>query len=375
MKLSDTLRLPARKLVPAVAVLLLAIASAPVNLHYFAFSERPAKQVPDSVEALTAGYATAAITDNYNTAFIARDIGIDLYGTLSWALFREGRPGVLAGVDGWLFSKEEFQTDARSRERMEKALDFVGAAKQRIEAAGSRLLVVVVPTKADVYPEKLGRYRLPQEPATRHAALMAGLAARGIEVVDPAPQMRREKSQADSFLHTDTHWTPFGANLTAQAIARQVASLDLGPATTFVREDKPPVLHEGDLLRYIRVLPFARGSVPAPDKVTPFEALRHNGGEDLFGEAVVPVALVGTSYSANALFSFEAALKIALSHDVLNVAKEGQGPFVPLRDYLSSEAFAATPPALVIWEIPERYVDDAYDPSVFALPAAPATAS
>jgi alginate O-acetyltransferase complex protein AlgJ len=375
MNLSDTLRLPIRKLVPAVAVLLLAIASAPVNLHYFAFSERPAKQVPDSVEALTAGYATAAITDNYNSAFVARDVGIDLYGTLSWALFREGRPGVLAGVDGWLFSREEFQTDAKSRERMERALDFVSAAKQRIEAAGSRLLVVVIPTKADVYPEKLGRYRLPEEPATRHPALLAALAARGVDTVDPAPEMRRQKSRADSFLHTDTHWTPFGADLAAQAIARHVAGLDLGAATTFVRADRPPVLHQGDLLRYIRVLPFARSSVPAPDKVTPFEALRHNGGDDLFGDTAVPVALVGTSYSANALFSFEAALKIALSHDVVNVAKEGQGPFAPMRDYLSSEAFTATPPALVIWEIPERYVDDAYEPSVFALPAPPATAS
>jgi alginate O-acetyltransferase complex protein AlgJ len=63
----------------------------------------------------------------------------------------------------------------------------------------------------------------------------------------------------------------------------------------------------------------------------------------------------------------EAALEIALGRDVLNVAAEGKGPFQPMSDYLRSDTFKSTPPKLVVWEIPERFVDDDYDQSAFRL--------
>jgi alginate O-acetyltransferase complex protein AlgJ len=76
----------------------------------------------------------------------------------------------------------------------------------------------------------------------------------------------------------------------------------------------------------------------------------------LFDEVTIPVTLVGTSYSAGRPWNFDGALKEVLGADVLNVAAEGQGPLVPMQRYLDSPRFADAPPALVIWEIPERYV-------------------
>ncbi|MBA7714020.1 putative alginate O-acetylase AlgJ [subsurface metagenome] len=76
----------------------------------------------------------------------------------------------------------------------------------------------------------------------------------------------------------------------------------------------------------------------------------------LFDKLQIPVALVGTSYSAGEAWNFDGALKAALEADVLNVAKEGQGPFVPMKKYLESPALDDPRPDVIIWEIPERHL-------------------
>ena len=81
-----------------------------------------------------------------------------------------------------------------------------------------------------------------------------------------------------------------------------------------------------------------------------------SGGPGLFGEIVIPVTLVGTSYSGDPRWAFEDALRLELGLDVLNVAAEGEGPFEPMREYLRSEAISEVSPDLVVWEIPERYL-------------------
>jgi alginate O-acetyltransferase complex protein AlgJ len=90
------------------------------------------------------------------------------------------------------------------------------------------------------------------------------------------------------------------------------------------------------------------------------EVARESLGGGLFGESTIPVTLVGTSYSANPLWNFEGALKEALGADVLNVANQGEGPVVPMRDYLTGAEFRDAPPDLVIWEIPERFIHVSY---------------
>ena len=79
---------------------------------------------------------------------------------------------------------------------------------------------------------------------------------------------------------------------------------------------------------------------------------------DLAGIAVISAVLVGISYSANPDWGFADALMLALGRDVVSVAEQGRGPLAPMQDYLASGDFAAAPPAVVIWEIPVRYLTD-----------------
>jgi alginate O-acetyltransferase complex protein AlgJ len=84
-------------------------------------------------------------------------------------------------------------------------------------------------------------------------------------------------------------------------------------------------------------------------------------GNALFGDQSFPVALVGTSYSANPQWNFEGFLKEALQTDILNAADEGRGPFETMKDYLEDDSFATNPPDLIVWEIPERYLSVSYE--------------
>jgi alginate O-acetyltransferase complex protein AlgJ len=184
--------------------------------------------------------------------------------------------------------------------------------------------------------------------------------------------MSVNKSSRDMFLKTDTHWTPGGAQTAAYATAQYIAqnvpvTLD---KTGYQCLPKEEGIHKGDLLRYIPAGSLSAALKLPQDKLITFETIESGvepaaGGDDmsdaLFSEKSPSVTLVGTSYSANPKWNFEDFLKENLGADVLNAADEGLGPFETMQKYLKNSAFRETPPKLVIWEMPERYLSFAYD--------------
>lgn len=85
----------------------------------------------------------------------------------------------------------------------------------------------------------------------------------------------------------------------------------------------------------------------------------------MFADKQIPVALVGTSYSANPHWNFLGALQQALRSDVANYAEDGHGPLLPMLKYLQSDAFKNAAPQVVVWEFPERYLPMKNDLSSF----------
>jgi alginate O-acetyltransferase complex protein AlgJ len=163
------------------------------------------------------------------------------------------------------------------------------------------------------------------------------------------------------YLRTDTHWTPQGARTAADVLAQAIVPLLVKHGSTrlpFSAHDAGERVVEGDLLKFIPLGPWQRLG-PAPDRVTQTVTTLEgdSAASDLFADLDIPVALTGTSYSIAAVSDFEGALKVALQADVLNVAAEGQGPFAPMEAYLASTAIDEARPAVVVWEIPERYLE------------------
>src|SRR5699024_10475168 len=88
---------------------------------------------------------------------------------------------------------------------------------------GVELLVLLLPAKARVYEEQLGRYALPAGVGARQQQVVRALAARGVPVLDLEAPLTAAKREAATFLRTDSHWTPFGAAQAAAAVAERLA--------------------------------------------------------------------------------------------------------------------------------------------------------
>lgn len=303
----------------------------------------------DIVDGKAAGKFEAA----YRKAALYREWAIGVFGSYRYLVFNEGRSGVLVGNDGWLFTDEEFRSAPDAGEKLQRTVDFISEIRNRLAVEGTRLTVALVPAKAEIYAEELGRFTLPAEPANRYDRARALLALRNVEVPDLRSVLLEQKEHDRLFLKTDTHWTPAGAIAVAGALATSGHRITGANPPAFALHETARFDVDGDLAR------FLGGAIKSGENIQLYEASsvqEIDSTADLFGQSGASVVLVGTSYSANEKWGFEAALKSSLGEDVVNVAEQGEGPFKPMASYVDSGAFRQAPPELVIWEIPVRYM-------------------
>lgn len=313
-----------------------------------------------SRKSVTDGAASHALEAELDKNIPVRQPSIDAWGVLEYNLFKNGRTGVLVGQDGWLFTDEEFKRPKHFDAEVQGKLEYISEVKRTLAANGTQLAVVVIPAKARVYAEHLGRYKKPAYWNNVYSSFVTNLKERGVITPDALPALEAAKSNGDVFLKTDTHFTPAGAQVVAGSIAQAIKAANLNlTAATFTEVPGKPVEHSGDLLKYIP-MGNQQASGPKPDTLTSSTVEGSSGG-GLLGDAQLEVALVGTSYSANDKFGFPGSLKLELGADLLNAAQEGKGPIVPMREYMKT--FKENPVKLVIWEIPERFLPVAYPES------------
>lgn len=323
-----------------------------------ALTSRAAQTYPAGQDVVT-GKAAHAYETGLDAGVPFRDPSVGFWATLNYRLFREARDGALVGKDGWLFTTEEFQTSGTAKDDQERQakLDYIHEVRDGLRAKGARLVVALIPAKARVYAEELGGLKVPGDKAPVYEDFRQKITALGVPAPDLLATLTTAKTQGNVFVRTDTHWSPLGARVAAQAVVVAVKSAypDLQlPAAQFQTTEASTPSTAGDLLRY---LPLPKGEGPQAGQLrVPTTTRTDAGGGGLLGDDPVAVALVGTSYSAIKDWNFAGALRQALGSDLVNAADEGEGPIVPMRAYLKSQAYRDTPPKLVIWEIPERYL-------------------
>lgn len=309
------------------------------------------------------GRWSKAVETHYDDEFPIKRLGTNLWAALDFTLFNEGRPGVVLGRNHWLFSDEEFKPWPNAEQNVADNYALVEGVRQTLKAHGVKLVMAVVPSKVRLYPEHMGDER----PASIHADLYrdfhAQLAASQIIAPDLlGPLQQAKQGGAQVFLRTDTHWTPDGAQVAAQQLAAAIGSQFplSGEPQPFVTEAEKTEQHNGDLERFLPMDPLFSNLMPPSEPLEKRSTRAANAEADsedaLFADSEVPVTLVGTSYSANPNWNFVGALKQALRSDVINDSKDGHGPILPMLAYLKSDAFKNTPPQVLIWEFPERYL-------------------
>ena len=320
-----------------------------------------AASAPPEGASILDGTWASTFEHRLDDAIGTRQVGLPLFGALEYLLFGSGRKGVVVGSEGWLFSSEELEQHPHEAVTLAERQALIQAVSRFLGAKGIGLRVALIPSKARIYAQKLGRLRFPAVSSARYEPFRRGLVQAGVDAPDLVAPLQAGAESAPMFLRTDTHWTPAGAKRAADALAAGLSFPERGQKPSRL-ELRAAELHSGDLLKFLPMGPFSALG-PQPDSVTSFRAVPDAGagaeallGDALFGDARIPVTLIGTSYSKDTRWGFASALRVSLGAEVLDAAQEGRGPFAPMLAYLENPAFRESPPSVVIWEIPERYL-------------------
>lgn len=310
---------------------------------------------PREVRVIDGGVARR-FESHYDAVFPLKTFGTNLWAAIQLKLFGEGRQGVVVGRNGWLYTQEEFRSYPDAQAQIDAHLRLIERVHESLRQRDIELIVALVPAKARLYPEHLDGGSPAAVHQTLYARVRQDLVARGIFAPDLQAAMGWCKQNAAVFLRTDTHWTPEGASCAARALAqgesdRQPAARKAQHFHTEVQAARP---HRGDLIQFLPLTPWFDALLPQPDRL-PIATTQAEGGDLLSDTPAPELILIGTSYSADARWNFDGALREAFGEDVLNLAQAGHGPFEPMLDFLQRPVTEGRT-RQVIWEIPERYL-------------------
>jgi hypothetical protein len=160
-------------------------------------------------------------------------------------LLKEVAPKSVQGTDGWLFYNQDVDylldptyADERfykgtfdtlvggKRVNLRNPLVAMEDFRDRLAARGIKLLLVPIPGKPSIYPEKLyPGFRGEAVSPTLH--LIEDLRKRGFETADLFTPLMRAKAEGrfQLYLKRDTHWTPQGLEIAADVLAARIKEL------------------------------------------------------------------------------------------------------------------------------------------------------
>lgn len=287
-----------------------------------------------------------------------RTPSLNSWSALELTLFHAGKPGVVVGNDGWLFSAEEFPLHSQLDRHMDQNLKQMQGIVSQLASKGIRTVILPIPAKADIYEDHV-------PPALRgHALRMDAVAralnARHLEWIPLAPSFRIARETGEPlFFRTETHWTAQGARLAARTVQAWIRQngLQQWERKPFQLRTEAPRPLESDLENYLPLRPMFTELLPDSESYTPYRVISQAVATDegaLFSETSNPVALVGTSYSADDRWNFPGWMRMELGTDLDNVSEKGKGPFAPMERFLRLVDEGKTGAKLVVWEMPVR---------------------
>jgi len=215
-------------------------------------------------------------------------------------------------ADGWLFFAAELRflslgrfwgDEAPKVSRAHKPdladpipaiLDF----QKQLKARGIDLLVVPVPPKAAIYPEKIlpGFSAGKEDDAPVMHRFYEELRAAGVEILDLMPVFvqNRDDKRGGVFCKTDSHWSGFGCTLAAQAIAENVRRKLTAPPP---RKDYESEWKESRVNGDLVVLLPPDAPKPGPEKIAVRSVSEKGTGTAVSPDPNSPVLLLGDSHT------------------------------------------------------------------------------
>ena len=232
-----------------------------------------------------------------------------IFRRLRWLVMRDLGDKAVAAADGWAYYGPNLRYVGEGYFRDGKPeipgddpagtiVDFAAQLRRR----GIALLVVPVPSKPSIAPERLRRGLAPSlELSVNTRRFMDDLRGRGIDVFDLfTPFVHEQRERPDRprlYLAADTHWTGEGARLAATLLAERVRAVvgleQLLPRINYRRE-AVTVARRPDIPRMSR-LPGEASAFP-PEKTVAYRVL-DEAGEPYADSDESRILLLGDSFS------------------------------------------------------------------------------
>lgn len=129
---------------------------------------------------------------------------------------------VVAGIDGTLFYLGNL-TYVTIPWMQQGRWQHIPDAAQHVQDMGIHFVAVLVPTKLEVYPERLIGFDV-EDLCGQRQAFLDSMRARDVTILDLLPVFRDAKERAELYAQNDTHWSSAGVRLTAREIATHIRS-------------------------------------------------------------------------------------------------------------------------------------------------------
>ena len=290
----------------------------------------------------------------------------------NFTLLKEGGEKVIVGSSGWYFYKPGLNYMLARREILSAANptnDPVSAIvdfRDQLAARGIHLLVLPVPNKESIYPDRLSSRAegLRGVVSQRTKEILHKLRSANVEVIDLFKAFSEARQQADSsketplYLAQDTHWSPAGVALAAKAVAQRVIDLGWVQAGSIRYSEKPAAVQRvGDLVRMLQS-PKIESNI-TPENVAALQVVRDDNAEPYRDEATADILILGDSFmriyqqDAPNSAGFIAHLAKELKQPMMSLVNDGGGSTL-VREELSARPVFLKNKKVVIWEFVER---------------------
>ena len=276
----------------------------------------------------------------------------------------------LMGREEWFFYQPGVEYLVEPCHNLDEVASVIASFRDQLAQRGIQLLVMPMPGKASVYPDKLTARAagLAPTPPSHTETLLAKLENAGVATVDLFEAYRRKRAEAAPpprtrgdaplYLERDTHWTPEGVRFAAETVARTL--LDRGwveKGTVPYGLEPATIQRRGDVLRMMQT-PRVEAHF-APQEVTCARVVRADTGEAYQDDPESTVLVLGDSFmriyerDEPGAAGFIAHLAHELGFPVASIVNDG-GASTLVRQELSRRPTLLANKKVVIWEFVER---------------------
>jgi hypothetical protein len=289
-----------------------------------------------------------------------------LMQTVQFFGLHEAGERAIVGPGGWLFYQPGVayltQRARPGDSTAEDAITAVTRFRDDLAARGIRLMVMPAPNKESVYPDELSRSATPpaRAPSDQTRSFLTQCESAGVEVLDLFALYRdaRLSSTVPLYLEKDSHWTPAGMEMAANAAAARILARGWIAQGTISYDTRPAPIEElGDIVRMIRS-PQIEARVP-PQPIAASQVIRRDTGAVFTNDSAPDVLVLGDSFlriyerDAPGGAGFVAHLARALGCPVAGIINDG-GASTLVRQELFRRPGLLARAKVVVWEFVER---------------------